>query len=90
MQIPFDPAKPEATLRERRLDFADAGKVFSDLTATVDDDRRQNPQPRYIMAGFLDGRLVVVVWPPAPTGRRIISMRHAHEREAQRWRPRMG
>ena len=40
MEISFDPAKGQRTLAQRRLDFADAAKVFSELTATVEDKRK--------------------------------------------------
>jgi uncharacterized DUF497 family protein len=36
---------------------------------------------------MLDSRLVVFVWTPRGSARRIISMRHCHEREAKRLRP---
>ncbi|WP_425230689.1 hypothetical protein [Sphingomonas sp.] len=32
MEISFDPAKREETLRERALDFADAGALFAGTT----------------------------------------------------------
>jgi uncharacterized DUF497 family protein len=35
MQIEFDPAKREATLMERGLDFADAPSVFSQTTINL-------------------------------------------------------
>jgi uncharacterized DUF497 family protein len=37
--------------------------------------------------GWLDSKLVVFVWTPRGTARRIISMRHCHEREAKTLRP---
>jgi uncharacterized DUF497 family protein len=90
MRITFDPAKREQTLTERGLDFAEAAEVFSGLTATIEDDRRPYPEARYITAGFMADRLVVVVWTPIGDGRRVISMRHAHEREIRRWLKQMG
>lgn len=90
MDIEFDPAKRAITLSERRLDFADAAIVFSGLTATVPDDRKDYGEERFITAGDLDGRLVVLVWTPRGAARRIISMRHAHDREEALWRARMG
>jgi uncharacterized DUF497 family protein len=89
MEITFDPAKRERTLRERGLDFADAGEVFAGRTATAQDTRFAYAEARFITGGFLHGRLVVVVWTPVADGRRIISMRHAHDQEARRWRERM-
>jgi uncharacterized DUF497 family protein len=90
MDIEFDSAKRDATLTNRGLDFADAGIVFEGLTATVPDDRTDYGEPRFITAGMLRERLVVLVWTPRGAARRIISMRHAHDREAQLWHQRMG
>jgi uncharacterized DUF497 family protein len=89
MEITFDPAKREATLAHRGLDFADAAKVFSGRTFTQEDARFAYPELRFVTAGDMDGRLVVLVWTPTDNGRRIISMRHAHDREERYWRERM-
>jgi len=62
MKITFDPAKRDLTLRLRGLDFARAGDVFAGRTATVVDDSRDYGEIRFITAGHLDGRLVVMVW----------------------------
>jgi len=86
VKVTYDPAKRAATLAERGLDFADAGAVFEGRHATGRDDRRDYGEERRITAGFLAGRLVVVVWTERDGTRRIISMRYAHEREAERWR----
>jgi uncharacterized DUF497 family protein len=86
VKVTFDPAKRAATLANRGLDFADAGAVFEGRHATAPDDRRDYGEARYITAGDLAGRLVVVVWTLRDDTRRIISMRYAHEREAERWR----
>lgn len=69
-------------MQERGLDFGDAGLVFAGSTATVEDDRRDYGEQRFITAGYLDGRRVVIVWTPRPGSRRIISMRHAHAEDA--------
>jgi uncharacterized protein len=90
VRITFDPAKRAACLVHRGLDFADAAEVFAGRHATHRNDREDYGELRYITAGFLAGRLVVMVWTPRDGARRIISMRHAHEREARRWRQHLG
>ena len=62
MRITFDPAKRDLTLEHRGLDFARAGEVFAGLTATVADERFDYGEERFITAGHLDGRLIVMVW----------------------------
>ena len=85
MLLSFDPAKRAKTLAERGLDFADAGEVFADTTATVQDLRQDYGEDRYITIGWLRGRCVVLVWTMRGDSRRIISMRYAHAAEEKRF-----
>jgi uncharacterized protein len=85
VDISFDPAKRAATLARRGLDFADAGLVFAGRTITVQDNRREYGEDRFITAGHLAGRCVVLVWTPRGGARRVISMRYAHADEEARW-----
>ena len=85
MDIGFDPDKRAATLRHRGLDFADSGLVFAGRTITVQDRRRDYGEDRFLTAGHLGGRCVVLVWTPRDGARRIISMRFAHADEEKRW-----
>jgi uncharacterized DUF497 family protein len=89
MNITFDPAKRELTRRHRGLDFARAGEVFDGHTATVVDDRFDYGETRFITAGYLDGRLVVIVWTQRGNARHIISMRYCHAKEEEIWLRRM-
>jgi len=88
MAITYDPAKREWTLRERKLDFKDAERVFAGLTLDIPDLRREYGEPRINTVGILGGRLVIVCWTPRGSDRRIISMRRANEREKARYRKR--
>jgi len=90
VRITFDPPKRDFTLKRRGLDFARADKVFAGRTATVVDDRRDYGETRFITAGHLDGRLVVMVWTQRGEARHVISMRHCHAEEEEIWRRRMG
>ena len=90
MRITFDAAKREKTLRERGLDFVRAREVFDGLTITLPDQRQDYGEPRFITAGWLDERLVVLVWTPRGLARRIISMRKANEREIDKYKQSLG
>lgn len=90
MRITFDAVKREKTLRERGLDFARAREVFDGLTITLPDQRQDYGEPRFITAGWLDERLVVLVWTPRGRARRIISMRKANEREIDKYKQSLG
>ena len=90
MDISFDPAKRAATLAHRGLDFADAWQVFTGEVATDLDARHDYGEDRFITAGTLRERMVVVVWTPRPGARHIISIGNCHDREESVWRSRMG
>ena len=81
MRIAYDPAKRESTLRERGLDMADAVDVFDGPTITIEDERRDYGEIRYITIDLLAGRMVLLAWTPREDTRRIISMRKANNRE---------
>lgn len=75
MGITFDPVKRDKTLKGRTLDFRDAPKVFAGRNITVADDRFDYGEPRFQTVGYLDGRMVMVVWTPRDEARHIMSMR---------------
>ncbi len=79
--VEFDPAKRKDTLKVRGLDMARADEVFAGDTLTVEDDRQNYGEDRFITIGFLDERMVILVWTPRAGAYRIISMRKANERE---------
>ena len=81
MPIEFDAAKRAATLEARGLDMARAEEVLAGTTLTVEDDRQDYGEDRFITIGFLDGAMVVLVWTPRGDAHRIISLRKANERE---------
>jgi uncharacterized protein len=81
VKIEFDPAKRQATLHYRGLDMARAEEIFSGATLTIGDERKDYGEPRFITIGSLDGRMVVSVWTPRGSVRRIISLRKANDRE---------
>jgi uncharacterized protein (DUF4415 family) len=84
MNLEWDEAKRDWTLRERGLDFKDAQRVFEAVDMELIDDRIDYNEVRIISFGQLDDRPVAVVWTQRnPDTRRIISMRHVHEREIE-------
>jgi uncharacterized DUF497 family protein len=90
LRISFDPVKHALTLRHRGLDFTRAGKVCEGRSATIVDDRFDYGETRFITAGHLDGRLVVMIWTQRGEARHVISMRHCHAKEEKIWLRRMG
>jgi uncharacterized DUF497 family protein len=89
MAIIFGPAKRLLTIDQRGLDFAEADKVFDGPHLTVNDDRFDYGEIRYFTVGFLEERMVVLVWTPRGEDQRIISMRKANDREQKTYGPRL-
>ena len=85
MKVTFDPPKRLVSLRERGIDFAtDAEKVFAGRTVTFV-DRFDYGEVRWLTIGWLNERMVVVVWTERPPDRHIISMRYCHAKEAEKF-----
>lgn len=81
-RITYDPKKRAKTLKERKLDFEDAARVFEGYTLDDIDDRFEYGEERTISVGVLGQRVVVVVWTEAGrNSRRVISMREADGNE---------
>jgi uncharacterized DUF497 family protein len=81
MAIIFDPVKRDRALAERGLDFARCADIFAGEHVTAEDDRNDYGEQRYITVGWLEQRMIVVVWTQRSGDRRIISMRKANDRE---------
>ena len=89
MELTWTEVKRAKTLQERGLDFARAGEVFADVHVTRATHGGKSAESRFVTAGFLDRRLVVMVWTPRGDARHIISMRHAHAKEQRLWKEEM-
>lgn len=83
MKIEFDPAKREWTLNKRGLDFAQADGIFAEHALTVDDERQDYGEGRFLTLGILNGEVVACVWTRRGETRRIISLRKARRDERE-------
>lgn len=90
MEIGYDPAKRDKTRAERGLDFEDAVHVFAGTTMDTIDDRQNYGECRWQTYGFLDRRLVMIVWTERGDTRHIISMRKCNEREKEKFGRQLG
>jgi uncharacterized DUF497 family protein len=90
VRITFDPAKRQAALDDRGLNFADAAIVFAGPTITIEDSRRDYGESRYQTVGFLADRMVMVVWTPRGEARHVMSMRKCNAREKKIYQKRFG
>ncbi len=67
--------------------MARSDEVFAGATLTVEDDRRDYGESRFITVGFLDCAMVVLVWTLRTEAYRVISMRKVNERECRLYKP---
>jgi uncharacterized protein len=86
MRITFNRAKREQTLRERGIDFNDARHVFAGRTVDRKDDRADYGEVRMQTVGYLNGRMMMIVWTQRGVARRIISMRKCNAKEQKKFR----
>lgn len=89
MAIVFDPTKRDATRQKRGLDFARCEEIFEGPHLTIEDDRIDYGEVRYLTIGVLDGRMIIFVWTPRGDDQRVISMRKANDREQALYGPRL-
>jgi len=68
--------------------MARAVEVFAGATLTVEDDRQEYGEARFITIGFLDDKMMVLAWTQRGDACRVISMRKANERERRLYGPR--
>lgn len=80
----MDEKKDEANIRKHGVGFADATRIFSQPTLTYFDASDEKGEDRYIAVGWLEQRLLTVVF--VERGEdvvRIISARKATRSEAR-------
>lgn len=85
LKLTWDETKRQASLTDRGLDFADAGKVIDRRVVEWQDVRRDYGEVRMVCYGYLHGRLVVVGYVQRGESHHIFSMRKANEREQARF-----
>jgi uncharacterized DUF497 family protein len=83
--ITYDPGKRTKNLEERGLDFEDVGAVFAKPTLRFVDNRFDYGEERIVTIGYLNNRMVVIIWTARGNTRHIISMRKANDREQRNY-----
>jgi uncharacterized protein len=86
MNFEFDQAKSELCLHERGFDFVYAAHAFLDEQRVVQVDARYDyGEPRFVLLGVVQVRLLSLVYTPRGDAFRIISARKANARERKRY-----
>ena len=83
MQFDWDESKRISNIRKHGIDFLDVPTVFNGLIVTVEDNRFDYGEERFVTFGLLKGRVVAVVHTESEDYIRIIFTRKAtkYERE---------
>src|ERR1700679_1458338 len=84
MVMTYDQAKRRSNQRKHKIDLADCEAAFDAPMLTREDASHDYGEQRLISLGWLQGRVVVLVWTDREDGPRLISCREAnpHEQEA--------
>ena len=81
MNFEWDEAKRKMNIKKHGIDFIDAKEAFEGYTVTVEDDRIDYGEKRFVTLGIIKGRVVMVVHTETDDTIRIISMRKAKKNE---------
>jgi uncharacterized DUF497 family protein len=81
MRFAWHERKRQTTLRQRRLDFAQAEQVFTGPTFTFEDNRKDYGEQRWVTLGLLEAIVVVIVHTESDDEIHVISMRKADKDE---------
>ncbi len=82
----WDPAKRESNLEKHGIDFVDAIGIFDGFVLRLPDTRGAYGEPRFVVIGWVDDQILVVVCTPRVDAIRIISARRANRHEARAYR----
>jgi len=85
MGITYDPAKNARNIKERGLSFERAADFDFATAVYVVDERKDYGEKRVRSLGFLDGRLHALVYTIRAGDIRVISLRKAKRKEAERY-----
>lgn len=83
MRFAWDEAKRATNVRKHGIDFADAERAFYGYTVTIEDQRFDYTERRFITFGLLDGRVAAIAHTESARAIRLISIRRATRNETQ-------
>lgn len=83
MKFEWDENKRQTNVTKHGIDFIDAQKIFDYDTVTIEDNRFNYGEQRFIAIGLLNGKIIVVVYTEISNKIRIISARKATKNEQQ-------
>jgi uncharacterized protein len=85
MEFEWDESKRTSNLRKHGIDFSDVPTVFGGSIVTVEDERFDYGEERFVTFGLLQGQVVAVVHTESEDYIRIISARKATKYEQENY-----
>jgi uncharacterized DUF497 family protein len=83
--VTFDEVKRKANIAKHGIDLAGAKSIFDAPMQTIDDASEAYGEQRLKSLGWLNGRVVVLVWTDRQTGPHLISRRYGDKHETKRY-----
>ena len=80
MAFEFDPAKSRANKRKHGIDFVEAQALWDDAEA-IEIATNTNVEPRFVVAGMIEGKLWTAIVTYRNDNIRLISVRRAWKKE---------
>ena len=85
MEFEWDESKRTSNIRKHGIDFSDVPIVFSGSIVTIEDNRLDYGEERFVTFGLLQGHVVAVVHTESEDYIRIISARKATKYEQKNY-----
>jgi uncharacterized DUF497 family protein len=85
MKFEWDETKRKLNMKKHGIDFVDAPMIFSGITLTIEDDRYDYGEVRFVTFGVLYGGVVSVIHTETEDTIRIISIRKATKNEEKEY-----
>lgn len=83
--VTCDENKRQANLSKHGIDLAACAPVFDAPMLTVEDKRLAYGEQRLRSLGWLDGRVVVMIWTDRELGPHLISCRYGDKHETKHY-----
>lgn len=85
MKFEWDETKRKSNIKKHGIDFLEAPMIFSGNTLTIEDDRYDYGEVRFVTFGVLCDRVVSVIHTETEDTIRIISIRKATKNEEKEY-----
>ncbi len=83
MELEWDEIKRLSNIEKHKIDFIGSEQIFDGYTVTIEDDRQNYGEQRFVTFGNLNNRIVAVVHTETQESIRVISIRKATKQETR-------